>query len=119
MQTILEIFLASISVFMILLILIQRGKGGGLAGAFGGMGGQSAFGTKAGDAFTKITVVVAVIWFIFCIGTILLLKGIGTSGLRFGSGSTPPAATATDEAGTTDSSAPTSTPTGGSDAPAE
>ena len=48
------------SLFMILLVLIQRGRGGGLAGAFGGMGGQSAFGTRAGDVFTKITVVVAV-----------------------------------------------------------
>ena len=27
-----------ISLFMILLVLIQRGRGGGLAGAFGGMG---------------------------------------------------------------------------------
>ena len=39
--------------------MLQRGKGGGLAGALGGMGGQSAFGTKAGDLFTKITVGVA------------------------------------------------------------
>ena len=45
--------------FLILLVLIQRGRGGGLAGAFGGMGGQSAFGTKAGDLFTRITIVVA------------------------------------------------------------
>ena len=50
------------SLFMILLVLIQRGRGGGLAGAFGGMGGQSAFGTRAGDVFTKITVVVAVVF---------------------------------------------------------
>ena len=34
-------------------------QGGGLAGAFGGMGGQNAFGTKAGDLFTKITIGVA------------------------------------------------------------
>ncbi|MEO2012737.1 MAG: preprotein translocase subunit SecG [Fuerstiella sp.] len=47
---------------MILLVLIQRGRGGGLAGAFGGMGGQSALGVRAGDVFTKITIVVAVIW---------------------------------------------------------
>lgn len=47
---------------LMLIILLQRGRGGGLAGALGGMGGQSAFGTKAGDVFTKITVVVAVIW---------------------------------------------------------
>ena len=50
------------AVFLIVLVLIQRGKGGGLAGAFGGMGGQSAFGTKAGDLFTKITIGVAAFW---------------------------------------------------------
>ena len=48
--------------FLMLIVLLQRGRGGGLAGAFGGLGGQSAFGTKAGDVFTKITVVIAVIW---------------------------------------------------------
>jgi preprotein translocase subunit SecG len=48
--------------FLILLVLIQRGKGGGLAGAFGGAGGSSAFGSRAGDAFTRITIVVAAIW---------------------------------------------------------
>ncbi len=50
---------------LIVLVLIQRGKGGGLAGAFGGMGGQSAFGTKAGDLFTKITIGVAIVWIPF------------------------------------------------------
>ncbi len=53
--------------FLIILILIQRGKGGGLAGAFGGMGGQSAFGTKAGDLFTRITIGVAFFWIVLCI----------------------------------------------------
>lgn len=79
--------------FMILLILIQRGKGGGLAGAFGGMGGQSAFGTKAGDAFTKITVVVAVFWFLLCISAILALKSSSVRRLKVGSG--PSAASVT------------------------
>ena len=41
------------SLFLIFLVLIQRGRGGGLAGAFGGAGGQSAFGTKAGDVFSR------------------------------------------------------------------
>jgi len=54
--------LVSSSLIMILLVLIQRGRGGGLAGAFGGMGGQSALGVRAGDVFTKITIVVAVVW---------------------------------------------------------
>lgn len=51
-----------VSIFLILLILVQRGRGGGLTGALGGMGGQSAFGSKAGDVFTRITVVTATIW---------------------------------------------------------
>jgi len=55
------------ALFLILLVLIQRGRGGGLAGAFGGAGGQSAFGTKAGDVFTKITVGVAAFWIVLCI----------------------------------------------------
>ena len=50
------------SIFLICLVLIQRGKGGGLAGAFGGVGGSSAFGTKAGDTFTRITVITAAVW---------------------------------------------------------
>ena len=59
--------LVATSVFLILLVLIQRGRGGGLAGALGGMGGQSAFGTKAGDLFTKITIGVATFWILLCI----------------------------------------------------
>jgi preprotein translocase subunit SecG len=55
------------AIFLILLVLIQRGRGGGLAGALGGMGGQSAFGTKAGDMFTKITIGVAAFWIVLCI----------------------------------------------------
>ncbi len=53
------------SVFMILLILIQRGKGGGLSGAFGGAGGSSAFGSRAGDTFTRITIYAAAFWVLF------------------------------------------------------
>ena len=65
------------AVFMILLILVQRGKGGGLAGAFGGMGGQSAFGTKAGDTFTRITIGVAFFWIVICVLGVRFLGGRG------------------------------------------
>jgi preprotein translocase subunit SecG len=60
--------------FLIGLILLQRGRGGGLAGAFGGMGGQSAFGTKAGDVFTRITIGVAAAWILLCAGSVLVLR---------------------------------------------
>ncbi len=68
--------LLGFAVFLILLVLVQRGKGGGLSGAFGGMGGQSAFGTKAGDTFTRITVVTATLWIVSCI---IAAKYLGVS----------------------------------------
>lgn len=63
-----------VSVFMILLILVQRGRGGGLVGALGGPGGQSAFGTKAGDLFTRITIVTAAIWIVLLASAAYTLK---------------------------------------------
>ena len=70
----LSFVLVAISLFMILLVLIQRGRGGGLAGAFGGMGGQSAFGTRAGDMFTRITIVLAVVWVLLAGGLGMLMR---------------------------------------------
>jgi len=58
----LNIVVLVLSLMLLFIILIQRGKGGGLAGAFGGMGGSSAFGSKAGDTFVKITLYLAAIW---------------------------------------------------------
>ncbi len=77
MQFFFAFILSAISLFLILLVLVQRGRGGGLTGALGGMGGQSAFGTKAGDTFTRVTVVSATIW-ILC--AILAVKLLGTQG---------------------------------------
>jgi len=68
------------ALFLIVLILLQRGRGGGLAGALGGMGGQSAFGSKAGDMFTKITSGVAIFWILLCIGS---LKYMSSQVVRF------------------------------------
>ena len=56
-----------LALFLILLVLVQRGRGGGLTGALGGMGGQSAFGSKAGDVFTRITIGVAAVWLLICV----------------------------------------------------
>ena len=78
----LGLFLVLSSLFLILLVLIQRGRGGGLAGALGGAGGQSAFGTKAGDVFTKITVGVAAFWILLCI---LALNVLGRQASKFDS----------------------------------
>lgn len=77
LTTIFLVLLFLTAVFLILLVLIQRGKGGGLAGAFGGLGGQSAFGTKAGDLFTRVTIGVAAFWIILCMATV---KFLGSGG---------------------------------------
>jgi preprotein translocase subunit SecG len=65
------------AVFLILLVLVQRGRGGGLTGALGGMGGQSAFGTKAGDVFTQITMYTAAFWIVLCAFSIVWLSSPG------------------------------------------
>lgn len=118
------ILMSLTAVFLILLVLVQRGRGGGLAGAFGGMGGQSAFGTKAGDTFTKVTIGVSLFWILLCLASVKFLGGNTGS---FGAASapestqvsplgTPPEGTTplplgTDPGGTSpDSSTPTTTP---------
>lgn len=108
------------ALFLIALVLIQRGRGGGLAGAFGGAGGQSAFGTKAGDVFTKITVVVAACWILLCI---LALNMLGRSESLFSptlggsAGQAVPSRTPAADAPPGDATGPAAASTTGSTAP--
>ena len=51
-----------LGLILMFIILIQRGKGGGLAGAFGGAGGSSPFGSRAADQFVKVTLWLAGVW---------------------------------------------------------
>jgi len=74
-----QVLLLLFGLFLMIVVLLQRGRGGGLAGAFGGTGGQSAFGTKAGDVFTRITIVVAVIWVVLAGGSGLLMRASSDS----------------------------------------
>ena len=66
-QGIVATFLIMICVLLILVILLQKGRGGGLAGAFGGAGGHSAFGAKTGDVFTWITVGLTFTFILFAV----------------------------------------------------
>jgi preprotein translocase subunit SecG len=61
-QWLLAVMLIFVCFLLMIVILLQKGRGGGLAGAFGGAGGTSAFGAKTGDVFTWITVVVAAVF---------------------------------------------------------
>ena len=44
-------------VALILIILIQKGRGGGLSGAFGGAMASGILGSKTGDFLTWVTIV--------------------------------------------------------------
>jgi preprotein translocase subunit SecG len=49
---------------LVLTVMIQKPQGGGLSAAFGASSGsgQTAFGTKTGDALTVATILVFVVW---------------------------------------------------------
>jgi preprotein translocase subunit SecG len=63
--------------FLVLLILIQKGRGGGLASAFGGAGGNTAFGSKTGDVLTWATSVVFGVFLLLAVGLNLLANAKG------------------------------------------
>lgn len=65
-----------VSLFLILLILIQKGRGGGIASAFGGAGGHTAFGSKTGDVLTWATSVVFGIFLILAVILNLLARSV-------------------------------------------
>jgi preprotein translocase subunit SecG len=79
--TLLSIAFVFVCFLLILLILIQRPKGGGLAGAFGGAGGsdQAMFGAKAGDALTWITVGLFVGFLLLAMGLTWATDPTGTT----------------------------------------
>jgi len=73
--TLLATFFVLVCLFMMLVILIQKPRGGGLSGAFGGAGSaQAAFGAKTGDVLTWFTVVCFATFLVLAIGLTWLIK---------------------------------------------
>ncbi len=72
-QWLLAVVLIGVCLLLMLVVLVQRGRGSGLTGAFGGAGGGGgAFGAKTGDVFTWITVVIATVFlFLAVVGNFL------------------------------------------------
>ena len=57
-----------VSIGLVLVILMQAAKGGGLAGAFGGMGSSAVFGGRQAATFLgKATVYLAVVFMLNCL----------------------------------------------------
>jgi preprotein translocase subunit SecG len=66
-----------VSILLTLIVLIQKGRGGGLSGAFGGGGGgNTAFGAKTGDVLTWAT---SIIFGLFVLLAIILNLMTGTA----------------------------------------
>lgn len=74
------VFLCAI---FILLILIQKGRGGGISSAFGGAGGNTAFGSKTGDVLTWATSVVFAIFLGMCVALNYLAADVNAQATGF------------------------------------
>src|SRR5512135_767807 len=74
--------------FLIVVVLLQSGKAADLAGAFGGMGSQTAFGPRgSATLLSKATTISAVLFMVTSLSlSILATKnaGLGTSVLESG-----------------------------------
>jgi preprotein translocase subunit SecG len=74
----LQVLLVLANLFLILLILMHKGKGGGLSDMFGG-GMSSSLGgsTVAERNLDRFTIAIGIIWFITIIGLGLLARFAG------------------------------------------
>ena len=54
------------SLVLVLVVLIQKGKGGGLSSTFGGLG-TSLLGTKTGDFLTWFTICLVAVWLLLSV----------------------------------------------------
>jgi len=62
--------------FLIMVVLLQAGKGGGLGSAFGGAGAGSVFGGRGAATFlTRLTAIMAALFMILSVGISLNLAG--------------------------------------------
>lgn len=76
--------------FLIAVILLQAGKGQGLAGAAFGSGGvDSLLGTKGADFLTKVTTVAAISFMVTCLGLSIIETQKSRSLLKAGQNSAP------------------------------
>ncbi len=78
LQTFLNIIHIFVCLFLILVVLLQQGRGGGMGGAFGGATAQVFGGRGAGNFMTRLTAICATIFMI----TSVSLAYLSSSGDR-------------------------------------
>ena len=75
MKLALEIGLSVTSVLLVVLVLLHRGKGGGLSSLFGGGVQSSLSGSSVVERnLDRLTIFVGLVWFILIIGVELDIK---------------------------------------------
>ena len=98
MYTLLLIVHVIVCLFLIIVVLLQSGKAADLAGAFGGMGSQTAFGPRgSATLLSKATTISAVLFMITSLSLSILATrsaGLGTSVLETSPKTTVPKKTA-------------------------
>ena len=79
MVTFLSILLAIASVLLIVLVLLHRGKGGGLSNMFGGGVSSSLGGSAVVEKnLDRLTIVCGLVWAVCIVALGLLLKETGS-----------------------------------------
>ncbi len=74
MGTFLMILFVIVCLLLIIVVLLQKGRGGGLGSAFGGGAGSSAFGTRTGDVFTWVTIILTALFLLLAIFATLAVR---------------------------------------------
>ncbi|HSN98939.1 MAG TPA: preprotein translocase subunit SecG [Candidatus Nanopelagicales bacterium] len=77
-QTFLNIVHVLVCLFLILVVLLQQGRGGGMGSAFGGATAQVFGGRGAGNFLTRLTAACAVVF----MGTSMSLAYLSSAGDR-------------------------------------
>jgi protein translocase SecG subunit len=77
--TLLSIFFIIVCILLIFMVVITPSQEGGMAAAFGGMGSDSFFGTKAHQHINKFTVFLAVSFLVLAFTINWTNKDVGSS----------------------------------------
>ena len=80
MITFLTILIALVCILLMLVVLIQNPKGGGVDSTFGGNSANQMFGAaKSTDLIEKVTWGLAIVLFVLCIVTAIMVNGGGSA----------------------------------------
>ena len=83
MTTLLVIFYVLVCIFLVLVVLLQQGKGADLAGAFGGGGSQTSFGPRsASNIMHRMTTVSFVLFIVLALALAILSGKQGSSVMK-------------------------------------